>query len=1235
MKKLICICLVLFAAAVVGWSQGTTSRISGVVTDAVGGVIPGAKVTAINDGTGASFTAVTSSSGTYAFDSLQPGRYTIAVSATGFKAYRSTGNVLSIGVPTSVDPKLQVGGNAETVEVQGGYDVVQTESSGNFGGDIETVAMTELPVVGTRGRNPLGMIEYMPGVVVNGANASGGGISVNGSRDRAWNYVLDGIDANESSSGGSNTSPPHQNPDMLAEIRVITAAPTAEFGRSSGAQVVMVTKSGTNELHGNAFWFYQTPFLRANSPVNKATGAARSQFIQNIPGASLSGPIWRNKAFFFFNVELLHVASSSSVTRTVYTATARTGLFRYATNGCRNLPYGSTTTTCTTSTVDANGNPQVAYSSYDMVANDPFQVGLDSTAKAFLAKAPTPNNFTTGDGLNYAGYSFVAPSNDKQVDTTFKFDYRFSDKNTAYFRWMGGHQNTYADSSNSGLQLFPGLPDTEDTYRFPRNIAINDRWSPNSKFTNEAVIGMNRFGYRFDEVNAVANEKTPYNPNLVTATLNSYYGNSRFLTTYQAVDNATYVHGAHIFKAGVNLRYGREIDERGSVGSYNANPQVTFSNSYNALNATYYKLPGSSAGINTTYDLVDLKSATDDLLGRAGAVQAGYVANKDLSSFKPAGTRNFMDARWPEYDFFIQDTWHVLPHLVIDLGVRDDVRLAPDFHTIPGMVPNQTPRYGQVLGSTLSFVHGAFMQDRWNNFGPSLGFAFDPKGDGKTSIRGNFRIAYDRINSFSFTSSVFQGMPGLLYQIANTTAGQDTFSTSGNTMGMRAAGWSVPVPTSTPKALLTPPTYSANALTVSDPGNMKTPTVNSWGLSVQRELMPNTVLTVSYIGNHAVHLYGGYDSNQSELYSNGFLDAFKTVAAGGTSALMSQIISSDTRYTAGQTAQSFINTNYSGYLTTNNVGALANALAQRLQNATTANPYGVPLVVSSGLSTTLFKPYSQYLGNLFVLETRGYSNYNGLQAQFDKRFSNGLLANVGYTYSKTLDTRSFDPAFTLVATGSSQSAAGTPFDYHTPRMNYAAADFDNTHVITGYWVYGLPFGHGARYLPNANRLADGLIGGWEFSGAGNWQSGRPLTLYSGSYTYAATVMSTPNCTGNCNAHMGHVHRESNGQIYWLTAAQRAQFSIPAAGTQGNIGRNWLRQNATWDVDASLAKSLRVTEKQSLQLRLEGQNIFNTVSYDTTGSQNIQSSVFMRLNAGTDGVINSSPRRFQLAAKYVF
>jgi hypothetical protein len=421
---------------------------------------------------------------------------------------------------------------------------------------------------------------------------------------------------------------------------------------------------------------------------------------------------------------------------------------------------------------------------------------------------------------------------------------------------------------------------------------------------------------------------------------------------------------------------------------------------------------------------------------------------------------------------------------------------------------------------------------------------------------------------------------------------------------------------------------------------MQTPTVAQWGLSIQHQLLKNTVLTVSYIGNHGTHLYGGYDSNQVDFRSNGFLDAFKAAQAGVDTPLMTQIAKADTRNTSQASGVAYLKANYASTIQTtpfktNDVGGLANSLANRLQSATTANPNGVPLVVAAGLPATFFKPYPQYLGGVFVLQTRDYSNYNGLQIQIEKRYSGGLLITANYTYSKTLDVRSYDPTFTTVATGSSQSASGTPFDYHTPRLNYAASDLDNHHVLNGYFVYELPLGHGRRFGSNWNRAIDGVVGGWRLSGDGYLQSGRPITFYSGYNTFSGSVQTPASCLGSCKAGMGSIHKESNGQTYYFTPAQRAQFYVPDAGTFSNEGRNYFRQNHVWQADTTLSKSFRSYREQYLEFRLEAQNVFNVVTYDTFGSQSIQSTSFTRLNPASDGVLNNSPRRVQLSAKYVF
>lgn len=281
-----------------------TSRVTGQVQDKTGALVASAKVTLINEATSVSVSTVTTSSGVYVFDGIVPGAYTVTVVVEKFATFISKGNTLTIAQPMVVNATVQVGEVSEKIEVVAGAELVQTENSGDLGALIDQRALETLPIVGARGRSPLDLLELVPGVVdggplnSTGANIAGGGVSVNGSRDRAWNYTLDGIDINETSAGGSNFAPLRTNPDSLAGFRVITSNASSEYGRNSGAQVILETRPGTNEFHGNAFWFYQTPGLNANDPGNKENGVARPQFIQHIGGFSLGGPIFKNKTFF-------------------------------------------------------------------------------------------------------------------------------------------------------------------------------------------------------------------------------------------------------------------------------------------------------------------------------------------------------------------------------------------------------------------------------------------------------------------------------------------------------------------------------------------------------------------------------------------------------------------------------------------------------------------------------------------------------------------------------------------------------------------------------------------------------------------------------------------------------------------------------------------------------------------------------------------------------------------------
>src|SRR5882724_2735073 len=323
---LIWIAVVFFVSSSV-LGQGTTSRVGGTVHDANGAAVAGAIVNLTNEGTGISFSTETSESGAYAFDLVQVGKYSLTIEKPGFKKFISQGNSINVNQPTTINATLETGGVAETVTVQASGEQVQTGTSGNVGSTIDQHTLESLPIVGTRGRNPLELLNFQPGVVFGGN--TGGAVSVNGSRDRAFNFTLDGIDINESTAGGSNFTPLRPNPDSVEEFQIVTSNFTAELGRSSGAQVTLVTRSGTNQFHGNLFEYYRTPRFDAKSYPITIAKLPKDQFVQHIFGGSIGGPIKKDKLFFFTNLQLLRAYDTALVTRTVYTASARQGLFRY------------------------------------------------------------------------------------------------------------------------------------------------------------------------------------------------------------------------------------------------------------------------------------------------------------------------------------------------------------------------------------------------------------------------------------------------------------------------------------------------------------------------------------------------------------------------------------------------------------------------------------------------------------------------------------------------------------------------------------------------------------------------------------------------------------------------------------------------------------------------------------------------------------------------------------------
>src|SRR5436190_199793 len=334
MKKLINLICSFMLLIVVGLSaaiaQTGSSNITGSVRDVNGAVVPGATVTAKNEATGVTNTQTTTDSGLYSFSSLPVGNYTITIEKQGFKTLQKTNNTLQVGEPLTVDGSLEVGAVTETVTVQGGLEQLQN-SNATIGNVVEQKAIEALPL---NGRNPLNLLLLEPGVVQRSAGGAGSGVHVNGARDRAYNVTIDGIEANESSVPNPVSNLYRLTPDNVQEYKVTTNNATAEEGRNSGASISVATRAGTSEFHGTGFLFLRNEALNSNEFFANAQNTPKPLIRMFQPGFEMGGPIKKNKTFFFGSYGYNRIDFTQPIDQTfgipiVYTASARSGIFRY------------------------------------------------------------------------------------------------------------------------------------------------------------------------------------------------------------------------------------------------------------------------------------------------------------------------------------------------------------------------------------------------------------------------------------------------------------------------------------------------------------------------------------------------------------------------------------------------------------------------------------------------------------------------------------------------------------------------------------------------------------------------------------------------------------------------------------------------------------------------------------------------------------------------------------------
>ncbi|HQZ97669.1 MAG TPA: hypothetical protein PLP21_15205, partial [Pyrinomonadaceae bacterium] len=610
------------------------------------------------------------------------------------------------------------------------------------------------------------------------------------------------------------------------------------------------------------------------------------------------------------------------------------------------------------------------------------------------------------------------------------------------------------------------------------------------------------------------------------------------------------------------------------------------------------------------------------------------------------GSRWINKANYKEYDFYGQDNWRVKSNLVFDIGLRWEVRATPELANRPLLVPNQAVKLGAAPSNSIRWVEGELFKTAYNNIQPSVGFAWDPFKSGKTSIRGNYRLASDRFATFLFGSSIFQSTPGNALGATNSN-----FGAAGGLYRNISSAISGLLPTLTPDQARTPASFGTGSISVIDP-DLQYPQIHSFSLSFQREIGNGNVIEATYIRKHAVHLLGGYNANQANIFAsvsspaitdgaNTFISAFNLLRnnSAANSQLINLLMSGNANNNNGSARFRALNTTALAATGAGSgaAGSAAVTLSQRTCQAAdvtaticTAAQLNQRLLDVNGFPF-LIQPYPQFTGGLNVFDSNDYSNYNAVELLFKRRMTAGLSFQLAYTWSKSKDNRSWDPSLSTINTANSQAGSATPFDLRDRSLNYALSDFDRTHVVQALYVYELPFGKDKAF-DSGNRALNYLIGGWQLSGTALWQTGRPFTVYSGANTVSNVIQSPANCNG-CTPNMGQVVVE-NGVNYYFTAAQRAMFSAPNPGTLGNTGRNFFRNAKYFQTDLSVLRKFKFNEKWAFDFRVDLRNLTNTPNFDISASNNnltFNNTAFGRI---LDGVANAA-RRVQISGKLSF
>jgi hypothetical protein len=1221
--------------------QGLTS-VSGTVSDPTGAVIPKASVVLTNLATNARRETTTDESGRYSFPQLQPGTYSLSARAPGFADVLISNVELQVNTPATINITFEtVRGAAEVVSVVAEALQVNTTDA-SIGNAIGEKAILQLPFYA---RNVAGLLAFQPGVTnVNnststtdyvGANPStfGQGViddrngAVNGGKSDQSNITLDGIDVNEQQTRRAFKSVLRVTLDSVQEFRTITMNASAEYGRTSGAQVALVTRSGSNQLHGALYEFHRNTATAANSFFNNLSGIRRPALLIDVFGGRLGGKIIKDRLFYFVNYEGRRDRSAVNVLRSVPSDQMKQGIIRY----------------------QRTDGSIAALTPEDIRSRiDPAGIGVSQTALELFRTYPAANDFTTGDGLNIVGYRFTAPQRTKFDTYIARIDWKVDrrEKHSLFLR--GNLQNDHA----SGIPQFPGDP--------PASVGLDNSKGLAAGLTSvftPALVSTFRYGFTRQGVESTGIQSQPA---VTFRNLSARYaltrGIARIVPVHHVVQDFAYNRGSHEIRFGGTLRW---IENRSR----------NYENSFHSAVGNLSWLRGTGADLQA--NLPDLNPRFRVAYGDAMVAVLGLITqgngnyNYDIQgNVLPVGAPVRRRFRGEEYEMYVQDTWRMTRGLTFTYGLRyslmppvyeaDGVQISSDislgdwFNRRGGLADQGR---SQKEAGLISFVLANSPQGRplyefhKKNFAPRLSLAYSPQGGdglsrflfggpGRTSIRAGFGMFYDL-----FGMGIIRAMDARAFGLSTSLtnpAGQVTSTTAPRFAGFYAVPGQLvrPAPNLRLPALYPTSGSGSFAITNSIDDRILPPYNMSLNFSIGREFAGGLFIQGSYVGRLSRRSLVARDlAMPTNLRDPGSGQTYFEAASQ-----LAQL--SRARTPEGNVPRIPFFENFFSNLAGPNLSATqAVYRVFRLypNDETSAladlDHFADPDCGRLGCNSM----FSAQFSALGALSSVGHGNYHGMQWTVRKRFGSGLLFDANYTFSKSTDLSSNSENAQGPNGPTTTGYAGLLVNSWNPFLMKAVSDYDMRHIFNAFAVWELPFGRGQRWLPS-NRLLEALIGGWQLAPAVSMGSGLPVSVgngrnwptnwnITGYATQVAPIRTSMGSTRNAPAVAGtggpNLFADPNEGLKAYT------FTLP-----GGVGqRNGLRGDGPFAINLGVAKRFYLPmEGHSIQFRWESFNLTNTTRFNV-------SSLSLDLgNTGTFGKYSGAlgpPRQMQFALRYEF